>query len=192
LHWWFGEGATASRIAAQQGRLWFGYRQSQDAEARERFGGLAGQALRGELDDWAQTSDGWLALLILLDQLPRMIHRGTPGAFAGDAAAQALLDSGLARGLADALAPIRQVFCYLVLEHAEDLGRQERSVVAFSALADLHSGEERVPFDDFLNFARRHRDVIARFGRFPHRNEILGRLSTDEENQFLRQPGSRF
>lgn len=106
--------------------------------------------------------------------------------------AQALLDSGLANGLADALAPIRQVFCYLVLEHAEDLGRQDRGVVAFSALADLHSGKERVPFDDFLNFARRHRDVIARFGRFPHRNEILARLSTDEENEFLRQPGSRF
>ena len=121
-----------------------------------------------------------------------MIHRGKPEAFAGDAAAQALLDRGLAYGLAGALAPIQQVFCYLVLEHAEDLGRQERGVVAFAALADLHRDEERAIFDDFLAFARKHRDVIARFGRFPHRNEILGRLSTEEEKDFLRRPGSRF
>ncbi|WP_287029827.1 DUF924 family protein [Pseudomonas sp. UBA6310] len=192
LQWWFGEGGTASQIAAQRNRLWFGYRQAQDAEARERFGGLAAQALQGGLSDWAQTPDGWLALLILLDQLPRMIHRGKPEAFAGDAAAQALLDRGLAHGLAGALAPIRQVFCYLVLEHAEDLGRQERGVVAFAALADLHRDEERAIFDDFLAFARKHRDVVARFGRFPHRNEILGRLSTEEEKDFLRRPGSRF
>jgi len=148
--------------------------------------------VQGELDDWAQTPDGWLALLILLDQLPRMIHRGEPAAFAGDAAAQALLDRGLAQGLANALASIRQVFCYLVLEHAEDLARQERGVLAFATLADLHRDPERAIFDDYLAFARKHRDVIARFGRFPHRNEILGRLSTEEEKDFLRRPGSRF
>ena len=110
LHWWFGQGTSASEIAAEKQRLWFGYRPEQDAEARERFGALVEQALNGELPDWAELPEGWLALVLLLDQLPRMIHRDTPRAFAGDERAQQLVRDGLAHGGDMLLSPIQRVF----------------------------------------------------------------------------------
>ncbi|WP_027897102.1 DUF924 family protein [Zestomonas thermotolerans] len=192
LDWWFGPGRTAAEVAGQRHSLWFGKRGSQDAEARERFGAWVEQALEGGLDDWAASPDGWLALILLLDQLPRMVHRDGPRAFAGDARAQALVDDGLERGFAARLPAIRQVFVYLVLEHAEDPVRQERSVAAFRALLDGAGPAERELFTNFLDYAERHRAVIARFGRFPHRNAVLGRASTAEELAYLQEPGAGF
>ncbi|EIK54548.1 hypothetical protein YO5_17320 [Stutzerimonas stutzeri TS44] len=192
LDWWFGRGATAREIAAEKHGLWFGYRDEQDAQARERFGPLCEQALRGELDDWTASPAGWLALILLLDQLPRMIQRGTPQAFAGDARAQRLVRQGLAHGGDVLLTPIQRVFVYLVLEHAEDLAQQELAVAQFEQLREIATADEQPLFDDFLEHARRHRAVIARFGRFPHRNAILGRESSEAEHAFLGEPGSRF
>ncbi|AWT11802.1 DUF924 domain-containing protein [Stutzerimonas frequens] len=192
LHWWFGQGTSASEIAAEKQRLWFGYRPEQDAEARERFGALVEQALNGELQDWAELPEGWLALVLLLDQLPRMIHRDTPRAFAGDERAQQLVRDGLAHGGDMLLSPIQRVFIYLVLEHAENLAVQDLAVAHFTALRDIAAEHEQVLFAGFLDYAERHRDVISRFGRFPHRNAILGRDSSDAERSFLQQPGSSF
>lgn len=192
LDWWFGADAPAGELAARQSGLWFGYRAEQDAEARARFGDLTEQALEGYLGDWASTPQGWLGLLLLLDQLPRMIHRGTPRAFAGDARALALLERGLEQGWDRRLSAVQRVFCYLVLEHAEDLRHQERAVQAFAVLLSEQGEADSPAFTGFLEYAKAHHQVIARFGRFPHRNAILGRVSTIDELSFLAEPGSSF
>jgi uncharacterized protein (DUF924 family) len=157
-----------------------------------RFGALVEKALAGELQGWADDPQGWLAQLILLDQLPRMIFRDTPRAFAGDSLARPLLRDGLDRGWDRRLTPIQRVFAYLIFEHAEDLPLHDRAVELFADLLNEAAVDERPLFADFLDFAERHQRVIVRFGRFPHRNAILGRASTDEEQAFLREPGSRF
>lgn len=193
LDWWFGaDHGTASEVAAARQRLWFGKRDSQDREAEARFGALVEQALAGELQDWTQDPQGWLAQLLLLDQLPRMIFRDTPQAFAGDSRARALLGEGLERGWDLQLLPIQRVFAYLVFEHAEDQHLQTRAVSLFRGLLSEAAADEGALFVDFLDFAERHQRVIARFGRFPHRNAMLGRVSSDDEQAFLREPGSRF
>lgn len=193
LDWWFGaDHGTATEVAAARQGLWFGKRDSQDREAAARFGALLEQALAGGLPRWAEEPLGWLALLILLDQLPRMIFRDTPHAFAGDSLAHPLLLDGLDRGWDRQLAPIQRVFAYLVFEHAEDLDLQNRAVELFHTLLNEAAADEHALFADFLDFAERHQRVIARFGRFPHRNAILGRVSSDDEQTFLREPGSRF
>lgn len=193
LDWWFGAAdAPASEVAAARRGLWFGKRDSQDREANERFGAWVELALAGELQGWADSPQGWLAHLILLDQLPRMIFRDTPRAFAGDALARPLLQAGLAQGWDGELVPIQRVFAYLVFEHAEDLHLQQRAVALFRALLEQARGAEQPTFADFLDYAERHLRVIERFGRFPHRNATLGRDSTDAERAFLREPGSSF
>lgn len=193
LDWWFGaDPGTATEIAAARHGLWFGKRDSQDREAEARFGAQVEQALAGGLREWGDDPQGWLALLILLDQLPRMIFRDTPRAFAGDSLARPLLRDGLDRGWDRRLAPIQRVFAYLIFEHSEDLSLQNRAVGLFTDLLNEAADDERAVFAGYLDFAERHQRIIARFGRFPHRNAILARSSTDEEQAFLREPGSRF
>ena len=192
LDWWFGQSSTTQQIIRDKHGLWFGYKPEQDREARERFGDLCEQALDGGLQEWLRSEPGWLALTLLLDQLPRMIHRGTPRAFAGDARARQLLGDGMAQGRDRLLTPIERSFIYLVLEHAENLADQELAVQQFSTLRDMAGADELPAFEGFLDFACRHREVIARFGRFPHRNAILGRVSSEAEQDYLAQPGSGF
>ncbi|WP_439860657.1 DUF924 family protein [Pseudomonas sp. MBLB4136] len=192
LDWWFGPLTTAGEVAAARNGLWFGKRDSQDSEARERFGAQVEQALAGELADWTGQAEGWLALVLLLDQLPRMIHRDSPRAFAGDARARQLVLDRLDGAHEAALAPIQRVFVYLVLEHAEDLLLQDEALRRFSRLLDAAPAAERTLFAGFLDYAEQHQQIIARFGRFPHRNAILGRPSSEEELRFLEEPGSRF
>lgn len=192
LDWWFGPGVSASEISAARHPLWFGYRKAQDEQARELFGVQVEQALEGDLSEWCATSAGWLGLILLLDQLPRMIHRDRPRAFAGDARARALVAEGLAQGREAGLSSIQQVFIYLVLEHSEKLADQQLAVARFQALLDSAEPGERPVFAGFLDYAERHRRVIVRFGRFPHRNPILGRVSTAEELAYLAEPGSGF
>ncbi len=192
LEWWFGEAEQPNAVAAQKGGLWFGKRDSQDLEARTRFAALVEQALAGELTGWTQCPEGWLAQVLLLDQLPRMIFRDTPKAFSGDLRAQALVAQGIAADFDRQLPPIRRVFIYLVFEHCENLAVQNEAVSRFSQLHDQQPPHERAVFASNLDYAQRHQQVIARFGRFPHRNDILGRASTPEEVAFLAGPGSRF
>jgi uncharacterized protein (DUF924 family) len=192
LEWWFGTLQSPNEIAADKGKLWFGKRASQDLEARTRFGDQVEQALAGGLTEWAQCPEGWLALVLLLDQLPRMIYRDTPKAFSGDLRAQKLVAQGVAADFDRQLKPIQRVFIYLVFEHCENLAAQNEAVSRFMALLAEQPEAERVVFADNLDYAERHRKVIAQFGRFPHRNAVLGRESTDEELVFLSKPGSRF
>lgn len=192
LEWWFGSAETPNDIAADRGKLWFGKRDSQDLEARERFGDWVEQALAGGLTDWAQRPEGWLALVLLLDQLPRMIFRDTAKSFSGDLRAQALVAQGIAADFDRQLRPIQRVFIYLVFEHCENLAVQNEAVSRFIALVAEQPEGDRAVFADNLDYAERHQKVIARFGRFPHRNAVLGRASTAEEVEFLSEPGSRF
>lgn len=192
LDWWFGPGKTAAEVSASQLPLWFGKRDSQDAEARERFGLLVEQALAGQLQAWNSTAAGWIAHILLLDQLPRMIYRNTPKAFAGDLLAQPLLRQGLEQGWDQQLAPIQRLFAYLVYEHAEDLALQNQSVELFEKLLAQVPPAEHELFAGYLDYAEQHQRIVARFGRFPHRNQILGRVSCAEELAFLQQPGSSF
>ncbi|WPN30487.1 DUF924 family protein [Pseudomonas sp. P5_109] len=192
LDWWFGSSESASEVAAQKGKLWFGKRDSQDLEARERFGDWTEQALAGGLTEWMQRPEGWLALVLLLDQIPRMIFRDTPKAFAGDLRAQKLVAQGIAADFDRQLQPIQRVFIYLVFEHSEDLAVQNEGVSRYIELVAQQLEVDRALFADYLDYAERHQKVIAQFGRFPHRNAVLGRESTVEELEFLSKPGSRF
>jgi uncharacterized protein (DUF924 family) len=192
LDWWFGPSVTAAEVAASRTALWFAKQERQDELAREQFGGLVEQALMGQLPGWQTAPEGWLATLLLLDQLPRMIFRDTPRAFAGDLLARPLALYGLSQGWDQQLNPIQRVFAYLVLEHAEDLALQNQAVQLFHALHQQAAVAERELFAGYLDYARRHQQVIARFGRFPHRNQVLGRISSAEESVFLLEPGSRF
>jgi uncharacterized protein (DUF924 family) len=192
LQWWFGSCESPDDVAADKGKLWFGKRDSQDLEAQTRFGDWVEQALAGGLTDWAQCPEGWLALVLLLDQLPRMIFRDTPKSFAGDLRAQALVAQGIAADFDRQLRPIQRVFIYLVFEHCENLAVQNEAVSRFIELVAQQPEADRTVFADNLDYAERHQKVIAQFGRFPHRNAVLGRESTAEELAFLSGPGSRF
>ena len=192
LEWWFGSAQAPSDVAADKGKLWFGKHDRQDLEAQTRFGDWVEQALAGGLTDWAQRPDGWLALVLLLDQLPRMIYRDSPKAFFGDLRAQALVAQGIAADFDRQLQPIQRVFIYMVFEHCENLAVQNEAVSRYIDLVNQQPEGDQALFTDYLNYAEKHQKVIARFGRFPHRNAVLGRDSTAEELAFLSGPGSRF
>lgn len=166
---------------------WFRKNEAFDADIRERFGADVEAALHGIRDDGSD--EELLARILLLDQFTRNIFRGTPRAFAGDAQALGLAETLVATGRDKNLSPLQRWFAYLPFEHAESLLDQERSVALFAGLRREMQNET---FDGAHDYALRHREVIERFGRFPHRNAILGRASTAEEMEFLKQPGSSF
>lgn len=191
LDFWFGDPAEATSTEAQTTR-WFKRDDAFDALIRQRFGPAVHAARAGELDAWAHTPRGWLALLIVLDQFSRNIHRDSAQAFASDEQAQRLTLDGLMRGDARELRPIERVFCYMPLEHAENAAMQQRNVELFTALRDSVDIGQRERFAGFVDFAQRHQAAIERFGRFPHRNRALGRVSTPDEETYLAQPGVGF
>jgi uncharacterized protein (DUF924 family) len=183
LEFWFSDRARAR---------WFDSTPEFDAEIRERFAAVIDAAAAGELAAWEATGDGALAAVIALDQFPRNIHRGTPRAWQHDAVARAIADRAIAAGL-DLGAPLdRRAFFYLPFEHSEALADQDRSVELFARLAAEYPPDRRAAGDDLVAYAVRHREIIQRFGRFPHRNAVLGRASTPEEIAFLREPRSSF
>ncbi len=173
LEFWFAESTRPS---------WFARSEAFDALVRAKLGPLHERAVLGELDAWAADPRGALALVLLLDQAPRNLHRGSARSFASDAAAlrlaRAVVDAGLDKGLSE----VEKAFLYLPFEHSESLADQDRCLALTAGLGD--------PL--WHNFAVKHREIIARFGRFPHRNAVLGRESTAEELEFLKQPGSGF
>jgi uncharacterized protein (DUF924 family) len=184
LDFWFG--APGSPLRGRGRGEWFVKSDDFDHEVRERFLGLWGQAARGDLDAWTRTPLAALALAVVLDQFPRNMFRGTARAFASDALALRAASAMVERRFDALLRPVERVFVYLPFEHAEDLDSQRRAVELFSTV------EGGVIDGSYAEYARRHYEVIARFGRFPHRNAILGRTSTHEEIAFLAQPGSGF
>jgi uncharacterized protein (DUF924 family) len=184
--------------SARANALWWGKDARLDAEIRERFGATLAAAKAGQLDDWAATARGRVALIIVLDQLSRNIHRGDPQTYDADELARKLTLDGHALGHDRELSGIERLFFYMPLEHSEQLDHQEQAVALMERLAEDVAAEpgveagRRAQFVGFIDFAVRHRDIVARFGRFPHRNALLGRESTPEELEFLKQPGSGF
>ena len=192
LEFWFGDDPDDAAVAEAQAGLWWGHRQETDELLQARFGAAASAAAADVLDHWAGSPRGRLALILLLDQLPRAIHRATKAAFAQDPKARAVAERGLESGADRLLRPIERLFFYLPFEHSEDLAAQDRSVELYRELVTPVPPAHRETFAAFVDYAVRHRDVIKQFGRFPHRNLILGRESTPEEKEFLEQPGSSF
>ncbi|HET9576423.1 MAG TPA: DUF924 family protein [Usitatibacter sp.] len=180
LDFWFGEPRGPSRAE------WFRKDAAFDAEIRRRFGGLHAAAAARELDAWRASPEPMLALVIVLDQFSRNLYRGDARAFAQDAHALECAREAVARGDDLGMLPVERQFLYLPFEHSEDLADQE---IGVERMRSLEAFEETRGVADW---ALRHRDVIRRFGRFPHRNAALGRASTPEEAGFLEQPGSGF
>ncbi len=185
LDFWFGEPGTAihGKVRAE----WFRKSDPFDAEIRQRFGPLIEQALGGLLREWDAQAESALARVVLLDQFTRNAFRDTARAFAGDALALAASRSMVASGQDRALLSVQRSFVYLPFEHADDMAMQDESVRLFTKLATVDPGQANT-----LDYALRHRAIVARFGRFPHRNAVLGRTSTADEVAFLQEPGSSF
>jgi uncharacterized protein (DUF924 family) len=192
LHFWFGSQADDKIVAEERSKLWWSKNPQVDEEIQQRFEPYVTQAGNRELDGWAQSSTGCLALILLTDQFPRHIYRNTSQAFAYDPLARLWCKEGLSKGFQLSLRPLERVFFYLPLEHSESMEDQDRSLALYQELADDADPELRPTFDGFVRFAVRHRDIIKRFGRFPHRNQILGRGSSSEELAFLEEKGSSF
>lgn len=170
--------------------LWFKKRDETDAFIRERFEPLVKTLASGHAYDWAaEGPKETLAAIIALDQFPRNIYRGQPQSFATDKLALSLASNMMVMGADDRLSPIERWFVYMPLEHSESLTTQRASVAAFTELRDAAPSEQKTLFADALDYAHKHAEVIERFGRFPHRNEILGRKSTPEELEWLEKNG---
>jgi len=182
LAFWFGEPATTKPRGE-----WFRKDAALDTLIRNRFGATLQAALAGGLRDWDGTPATALARIVVLDQFTRNSFRDTAQAFAGDALALQAAQALVAGGGHLQLSPLQRWFAYLPFEHAEDLGQQAQSVQLFGALAAEHPA-----LGDALVWAQKHQAVVARFGRYPHRNVLLGRVSTADELAFLREPGSSF
>ena len=179
LDFWFG--APGSRERGRPRKLWFQKSEPFDAEVRRCFLTTWERAARGECERWQATPLASLALVVVLDQFPRNMFRGTARSFASDSLALTAARSMIAVEFDRLLSPVERSFAYLPFAHAEDLAAQRRSLALFHGL-DPES----------VRSATRHYEIIARFGRFPHRNAALGRCSTPEETEFLEQPGSSF
>jgi uncharacterized protein (DUF924 family) len=192
LEFWFGSQTDDAEVANAQATLWWGHDPATDVVVQQRFEGLAELAAGGALDHWQDSPRGRLALILLLDQVPRNVWRGTVRAFATDPMARWAVLEGFTRRDDRELRPIHRLFFYMPLEHSESVAYQNQSVEAVRSLADEVPTAWRTAFDLFVDYAERHRDVIERFGRFPHRNRILGRASTADEIAFLSEPGSSF
>jgi uncharacterized protein (DUF924 family) len=192
LRAWFGGDLETPESVAARSQAWFGGDQSFDDLVRHQFSALPDQAVRGDLDRWRGPARSTLALAIALDQLPRNLFRGSPQAFAYDSAALDVSRWALDRDLDGQLHPVEAVFIYLPLEHAEDLEIQVQCAARFRALLERAPGVLLSQFESFLSYAERHREVIERFGRFPHRNQILGRPSTVDELRYLKEGGETF
>jgi uncharacterized protein (DUF924 family) len=193
-----GQGEMASRAVALSRRasLWFEanpqLQGQQDELIRSAFQGLVERAGRGELAGWADSPRRRLSLIILLDQFPRHIYRGTPQAFAHDAEALALTLSGMQLAADGALNIIERLFFYMPLQHTESTEVQDESVSAYRRLVAESPAELQSTFESALESAEEHRALIRQFGRFPHRNQLLGRDNTTEEEAYLKKGGENF
>lgn len=184
LAFWFGEPGSPGHGRSR--REWFAKDADFDARIRQRFFALHASAALGECDRWAATPQGLLALVVVLDQFSRNLYRDDPRAFAQDERALSAARLMLDRRWDTTLLPVERLFAYLPFEHAEDLAEQDRCVALMGALEAFEETRGMV------TWAEKHRVIVRRFGRFPHRNAALGRASTADEEAFLKEPGSRF
>ena len=207
LEFWFGHGKTAIEVADEKTELWWSKNEQVDREIADQFAATSEAAAseaaaseaaaseaaaNGELARWSESPRGLLALIICTDQFPRNMYRDTPRAFAYDSVALAYAKQCVDGGVATQLRPIERVFAYLPFEHSEELAEQERSIALYHELTQSVCADQVELFNGYLDFAQQHYEIIKRFGRYPHRNKILERESSDEELAFLQQPGSSF
>lgn len=192
LEFWFGTETDDKLIAKSQGPLWWRKKPEVDRMIEDRFGATLQLAADGGLADWLQHPQGRLALILVTDQFPRNMYRDTPQAFEYDHLARQWCRAGLADGSHLRLRPVQRMFFYLPLEHSEFLEDQRQSLHLYTQLVDSLPPDRRGDFAGYLDFARRHYDIVARFGRFPHRNRILERESSEAELAFLTERGSSF
>jgi uncharacterized protein (DUF924 family) len=192
LGFWFGELDADGRAAAEQRSRWWRKDAAFDQLVRDRFADLHEAVAAGRRDDWLDSARGRLAAIIVLDQFSRNMFRGSGRAHAADARAQELARGGIDRGMDRQLAHDERGFFYMPLMHGEARADQDRCVELFRAWRDEASEAMRDHVAALLDYAERHRNIVRRFGRFPHRNDLLGRPSTPEELAFLAEPGSSF
>ena len=192
LDFWFADAADGPEAFARRNRVWFRGGAPFDGECTEHFAATLEAAMSGELEHWKESPRGRLALIILLDQLSRNIYRGTPAAFQQDVQALDACRKGIERGHDEQLSPIERRFFYMPLEHAEDREVQAFSVRLFESLAQKSSEEWREQLEACAGYARQHRDIVEKFGRFPHRNALLHRDSSPAEEAYLADDAPRF
>ncbi|WP_165855017.1 DUF924 family protein [Marinobacter sp. JSM 1782161] len=192
LYFWFGELDGDGVPATELRQRWFQASRSFDWEIRRRFFSLVLVASENGLESWRDEPGGALAELLLLDQFPRNIHRGRAMAFDADPLALKNCLAGLERGHDVTLPLIQRAFFFMPLQHSEKLTHQERGVALYEQLVALADGRLKDVLRSFHQSAVSHRDIVARFGRFPHRNRLLGRRSTPEEEGYLRDGGPAF
>lgn len=192
LDFWFSDGAMDQPTIDSRMDRWFTADPGFDALIRQEFGSLVDRASRGLLNHWTEAPEGRLALILLLDQFRRNIHRGTPKAFSRDAQAVKLCVEGAAIGAYKQLTALQQAFYFMPLQHAESLKIQQRSVKIYEGMLAGASETLKATFATFAQFAELHHDIVAAHGRFPHRNRILGRPDTPEEAAYLESAGTTF
>ena len=190
LTYWFG--ANCDGFVSENEKLWWTKSDETDAYIRDTFGDDIARASAGEHDDWRNEPRSSLALVILLDQFSRNVHRNTGEAFAYDAKARQIVFDAVERGFDDKLRPVERSFLYMPLMHSESVADHARSIELFDRLRNDVPSEHREKYDGSHNYAVIHADIVKRFGRYPHRNELLGRETTDEEAAFLKEPNSSF
>ena len=185
LQFWFADSTADADKAKERYAFWFKATPEIDAAIRTQFADLVSQAQAGGLESWQAAPRSWLALIILLDQFPRNLYRGTAAAFASDPSAQHVAQRGFGLSFLSTLSVIEQAFCLMPLQHAEHLSLQEEALRRGEELLAQALPEWQEQLEEFQGSARKHFVIIQRFGRFPHRNVILGRESTPEEQKFL-------
>lgn len=194
LDFWFGDLREGELPDEEKQMTWWAKSEEFDDLVRRRFEKYVLFAEKGELSRWLETPLGTVAFIVVVDQFPRNIYRDTPGAFSTDSLALRACLRGIEKGFDRDLHPVHRTFFYLPLMHSEDLEIQEMSVLKYSALENEYASHPQIkkPLACSTDFAGRHFDIIKRFGRYPHRNAALGRESTPEETEFLKEPGSSF
>lgn len=191
LEFWLGDPADVDNVAGR-GKMWFSSTPEQDRVIRERFGDLHQAARGGELDHWSRAPRDLLALVVLLDQFSRNLYRATPLAFANDAKSLALARAATQRGFDEPLQVVERAFLYMPFQHSESRDDQRESVRLYRVLWDDSPAELETFARNTYDYAVLHCEIVERFGRFPHRNAVLGRPSTREEIDYLDGGGQRF
>jgi len=185
LAFWFKEHELSAPQIDHRMDIWFGEDEVFDHECKKMFSADVDKASEGQLNHWASEPLGRLALILLLDQFRRNIYRGTANAFAMDKAALKLCIEGALEKMDKGLKPIQRAFFYMPLQHTESLKVQTKSVQIFGRLSEAVSATYRETFETIAQFAELHHDIVEQFGRFPHRNKLLNRENTPEEDEYL-------
>jgi uncharacterized protein (DUF924 family) len=192
LEFWFADALSSPAAAAERNAFWFRPSAAVDRLIWERYGDLVVDAAAGRYDDWTATAHGRLALILVLDQFPRNIYRGTAEVFRFDRVAMGLAEAGVKRGHLAGLAVPEQAFMLMPFQHSEDIDEQRAGVKLMQALVAESPEDWRPLAQGYADYAVLHHDIIAQFGRFPHRNQVLGRASTPAETAYMAAGGETF